>query len=158
MLDNGVRNIIACGYVGGIAPEASIGSYGLVTSAAGLDGTSGSYGMGGRDIRASEGIVNALREIVKARGVACHSAPIASIDALLLEDDRMIGELRSQGYGFIDLETACLFALAQERNAAAAALHIVTDNPTRKAIDAASSHEASFNEQVRLALSVLIEL
>jgi uridine phosphorylase len=158
MLDNGVRNIIACGYVGGIAPEANIGGYGLVTSAAGLDGTSHSYGMGKRDIPASEDIVNALREGVKARGVACHSAPIASIDALLLEDDRMIGDLRSKGYGFIDLETACMFALAKDRNAAAAALHIVTDNPTRKVIDAACSHEASFNEQIQISLSILTEL
>jgi uridine phosphorylase len=158
MIDNGVRNIIACGYVGGIAPMAAIGSYGLVASATGFDGTSISYGLGKTVLPASAELVHPLCQKLEAAKACFHKGAIASIDALMLEDDRMIGELQSEGFGFIDLETACLFALAKTRNVRVAALHVVTDNPTCKKIDSVGSHEASFGGQIRAALSVLTEL
>jgi purine-nucleoside phosphorylase len=158
MIDNGVRNIVACGYVGGVAPSAAIGSYGLVTSATGFDGTSISYGLGRTEVSASAKLVDALHGKMEARKARCHRGSLASIDALMLEDDRMITGLRSNGCAFIDLETTCLFALAKAPNVSAAALHIVTDNPTCKEIDPTGSHEASFDEQIRVALSVLTEL
>jgi uridine phosphorylase len=115
MIDNGVRNILACGYVGGIVPSAPIGSYGLIASATGFDGTSTSYGQGKSKVLASAKLVDALQEKMEARKACCHKGSIASIDALMLEDDQMIGDLRSNGFGFIDLETACLFAIAKAR-------------------------------------------
>ncbi len=121
MMDNGVRSIVACGYVGGITPVAAIGSYALVSAAIGFDGTTISYGMGKTDIPAAAALLASLPEKVQASGSCYHQGRIANIDALMLEDDSMITDLRSRGYGFIDLEMACLFGLARARDVTAAA-------------------------------------
>jgi uridine phosphorylase len=157
MMRNGVRRIVACGYVGGIAPEATIGGYGLISSARGFDGTTASYGIENVDLSATTWLVDALSKGLIDRKTRYHQGAIASIDALMLEDDGMIGSFLSSGYEFIDLETASLFAIAKLQGTDVAALHIVTDNPTRKEIDATHSHEASFDEQIELALAALVE-
>ena len=44
-------------------------------------------------------------------GAQFQSGKIVSIDALMLEDDRMIQNFKEQGFQAVDLETACLYSL-----------------------------------------------
>ncbi|MCK4850114.1 MAG: hypothetical protein KAT11_02125 [Phycisphaerae bacterium] len=158
LADMEVQNIIACGYVGGISSTARIGSYGLVTEARGLDGTTQAYSPSRSTFSASDLLVKKLQQQLTQRSLAYQAGSIASIDALLLEDDRMIQNFRDAGHCFVDLETSCLFALGTLRKFQAAALHIVTDNPTNKTIDSGYEHEACFTEQIQMALDVLTSL
>ncbi len=151
----GVRNIVACGYAGGVSPSAEIGSYAAPCSACGLDGTTRAYSPYSWTFPASEVMIKALHRELDRRGARYETGPIASIDALVLEDDAMMRDLRAGGFSFIDLETASLYALGQIRNINSCALHIVTDNPTRKTIDRTKRHKSSFAGQVEIALSVL---
>ena len=62
----------------------------------------------------------------------CHplfGAP--SIDALMLEDDRMIEDFVERGFQAVDLETACLYSLGAHLGMQVASLHIVSDNPAQ---------------------------
>lgn len=158
LADLGVRNILACGYVGGISASSPIGSYGLVTKASGLDGTTRAYSPRRSTFAADEHLVSRIREELDQRDAEYEMGSAASLDALLLEDDAMIQGFRQQGHCFVDLETACLFALGSLRKINVAALHVVTDNPTSKTIDWDKAHEASFGEQMQIALSVLSSL
>jgi purine-nucleoside phosphorylase len=73
----------------------------------------------------------------------------------MLESDAVVADMQRQVCSFIDLETACLFALGAEQKVKMAAIHIVSDNPASKEIDPQGRHEASFGEQIQIALAVL---
>ncbi len=103
-------------------------------------------------------MVNRLRQEMGQARARYEVGRIASIDALVLENDAMTRDLAASGHCFIDLETAALYAVGAIRGLRTAALHIVTDNPTRKTIDRGNLYEASFAEQIRIALEVLIGL
>lgn len=152
----GARRVIACGYVGGLMPDALIGSYCLPDSAVGFDGTSRSYDPTTCISHADTGLMKALVDQADQCGAQARQGQIASIDALMLESDSMIADLQRQGCGMIDLETACLFSLAARLGVRIAAIHIVSDNPARKEIDEGRGHEASFVEQIQIAAEVLV--
>ena len=56
---------------------------------------------------------------------------------------------------FDHYQPACVFSLASGTGVRTAAIHIVCDNPARKDIDDTCRHEASFVEQVQVAVDVL---
>jgi purine-nucleoside phosphorylase len=151
----GGKNIVACGYVGGIDGDMAIGSYFIGEAAHGFDGCSRSYSPDNQRAIGCETLIKTLRASANERKTAHLTGSIASIDALMLEDDEMIADLQAKGFAAIDLETACLYNLAQSLDLCAGAVHIVTDNPTRKLIDRDNYHEASFSDQIQIALSAL---
>jgi uridine phosphorylase len=154
----GVRNIIACGYVGGLGEYMDIGSYVIPLSATGRDGCTRAYFPRHASFAASAFLSNELAEALSESRAKSQAGPIVSIDALMLEDDRMIQEFKEQGYLAIDLETACLYGLGAHLGLEVSSIHIVSDNPTHRLIDQERFHEASFVEQIEIASSALLRI
>lgn len=152
----GVKRIVACGYVGGVMDDMEVGSYVVPSSAYGLDGCTRSYSPESLFTVSSKSLTSRLCGILDRRGVRYAVGPIVSIDTLMLENDAMIKDLASRGYYAIDLETACLFAVANRFGVQAASIHIVSDSPGLKEIDKELRHEASFVEQIEIAIYGLI--
>jgi purine-nucleoside phosphorylase len=153
--DLGVENIIACGYVGGLTEKAEIGSYVIPTSACAMDGSTRSYYPSRKRFHSTEWLNQIIRDILHERSAKYEHGPIISIDALLVEDDAMVEDYMQKGFCAIDLETACFYALGSRLGLNVAAIHIVTDNPVAKKIDPEKFHEASFVEQIQIALEAL---
>lgn len=151
----GVKNIIACGYVGGLTEDDEIGSYVIPTFACGMDGTTKSYFPYRCTFPSTECMTQALCDALHNRGVKYKPGPIVSIDALMLEDDKMIGDFRKQKFCCVDLETSCLYALGSKLGLNVSSIHIVSDNPSKKMIDEKRFHEGTFIEQVEIALAAL---
>ena len=84
------------------------------------------------------------------------AGPIVSIDTPMLESDAMIIDFDKRGYCAIDLETACLYAVGTRLGLEVAAIHIVSDSPGQKEADEELHHEASFAEQVEIAINGLL--
>ena len=152
----GVRKIVACGYVGGVAKDINVGSYVIPSSAYGLDGCTRSYSPETTVARSSESLTSRLCRISDARGASYAVGPIVSIDTPMLESDAMISDFGSRGYRAIDLETACLYAVGTRLGLEVAAIHIVSDSPGQKEADDDLHHEASFAEQVEIAIDGLV--
>ena len=151
----GVKNIVGCGYVGGISPSMEIGSYVVPSAACGLDGCSRSYYPYRFIFPSSPSLTNELCSLLKDQGVKYQVGQIVSIDALMLEDDIMIKDFADQMFCCVDLESAILYALGEKFSLNVSSVHIVSDNPSRKLIDEERYHEASFLNQIDLALSAL---
>ncbi len=150
----GARSVIGCGYVGGLDADMEIGSYVVPDSACALDGCTRAYEpalSSAMRFDADRELTSGLASALERRGAAYRVAPIVSIDALMLEDDAMVAAFASSGLRCLDLETACLYALGARLEIPVAALHIVSDNPVRKAIDPERHHEAAFREQILVA-------
>ena len=148
----GVRNIIGCGYVGGLTDKQEIGSYVIPSAGYGFDGTSRSYSPHRVSYPASDTLYQSIKSVLSERNVKYESGPIVSIDALMLENDKMISDFIKQGFYCVDLETACLYGLGNILGINVAAVHIVTDNPYQKNIDEEMFHEASMVEQIHICL------
>ena len=138
----GVENIVACGYVGGLGANMDIGSYMIASAATGLDGCTQERFPERTSFEASAIVTAALQNVVEESGAQCRSGKIVSIDALMLEDDRMIEDFVERGFQAVDLETACLYSLGAHLGMQVASLHIVSDNPAQKLIDHGRYREA----------------
>ena len=152
----GVKRIIACGYVGGVADELGVGSYLVPSTAYGLDGCTRSYSPDKGLSCSSESLNSRLCKTLDSYSAEFSLGPIASIDPLMLENDAMVEAFAREGYYAIDLETACLYAVAERMGVQAAGIHVVSDSPRRKDIDRELRHEASFVEQIEIALHALL--
>lgn len=152
----GVRKIVACGYVGGVAKDVDVGSYVIPSSAYGLDGCTRDYSPEASLARSSESLTSRLCRISDLRGARYTVGPIVSIDTPMLESDAMISDFGSRGYRAIDLETACLYAVGTRLGLEVAAIHIVSDSPGQKEVDEELHHEAQFAEQVEIAIDGLV--
>ena len=106
----GVENVVACGYVGGLGTNMEIGSYMIASAATGLDGCTKERFPGRTSFEASAVVTAALKKVMAESGAQSRSGKIVSIDALMLEDDRMIEDFVGRGFGAVDLETACLYS------------------------------------------------
>lgn len=152
----GVKKIVACGYVGGVHKDVDVGSYVIPSGAQGLDGCTRAYSPEGFFSPAHDSLTSRLCGLLDSRGVKYTVGPIVSIDTLMLENDEMIRGFAGEGYYAIDLETACLYAVATRLGLQAASIHIVSDSPGQKNVDKELRHEASFVEQVDIAVRGLV--
>ena len=75
----------------------------------------------------------------------------------MLENDSMVEGFAKEGYYAIDLETACLYSVANRSGVQAASIHIVSDSPRRKDIDKHLRHEGSLVEQIEIATRALLD-
>ena len=151
----GVKKIIACGYVGGVADKLGVGSYLVPTNAYGLDGCTRSYSPESGFSRSSDSLTSKLCSTLDCYSAKYTEGSIVSIDTLMLENDAMVESFARDGYYAVDLETACLYTVAKRMGVQATSIHIVSDSPRRKDIDKQLRHEASFLEQIEIALRAL---
>jgi len=159
----GVRRIVALGYTGGLRLETRVGSVFVARDALGLDGTSLAYQRGAAiptangtpptpAVWAADGpLTTALEASLERSGFAWTAGRMATTDAIMLEDDAMVAALAEQGCGALDMETACLYAVARKLGLAATSLHLVSDNPFLGDTNPAAVHLASFPEALALA-------
>lgn len=152
----GVKKIIACGYVGGVLKDIEIGSYVIPSSAYGFDGCTRNYFTEGAFSTSSGSMTSDLCNLADSCGASYAVGSIVSIDTPMLENDAMIREFERKGFLGVDLETSCLYALGTRLGLQVASIHIVSDSPAQKEIDKNLHHEASFPEQVHIALSGLV--
>ena len=152
----GVKKIVACGYVGGVPKDIDIGSYVIPSGAYGLDGCTRDYSPEGPFFSSSESLTSRLCRFSDRRGAKYAVGPIVSIDTPMLENDAMIRDFDNKGYCAIDLETACLYAVGTRLGLQVASIHIVSDSPGQKEVDKELHHEASFVEQVEIAIDGLV--
>jgi purine-nucleoside phosphorylase len=151
----GVQAVIAAGYVGSFVKDVPIGSLFVPTAAIADDGTTRAYGLGSGPFAADPALTHAVLDSAKANDVASSTGTIASIDAIMLEDDAMLDHYRQRGASAIDMETGCLFALAQRLGLRAAAVHIVSDNAANRDIDPEGKHVLSIRTQLQAATAAL---
>ena len=152
----GVKKIVACGYVGGVLKDIDVGSYIIPSGAFGLDGCTRAYSSEGLFSPSHDSLTSRLCRLSDSSGVRYTVGSIVSIDTPMLENDEMIRGFAGEGYYAIDLETACLYAVATRLGLQAASIHIVSDSPGQKEIDEELRHEASFVEQVEIAICGLV--
>ena len=152
----GVKKVVACGYVGGVVRDIEVGSYVIPSSAHGLDGCTRNYSPKEPSCPSSEPLTSGLCHSSDLRGARYAVGPIVSIDTPMLEDDAMISDFQGKGYLAVDLETACLYAVGTRLGLQVASIHIVSDSPGQKEQDKGLRHEASFVEQVEIAIDALV--
>lgn len=152
----GVKKVVACGYAGGVLRDIDVGSYVIPSAAYGLDGCTRNYSPEEPFSPSSDSLTSGLRQFSDLRGARYAVGPIVSIDTPMLEDNAMISDFQDRGYLAVDLETACLHAAGTRLGRQVASVHIVSDNPEQKEEDKGLLHEASFAEQVEIALHALV--
>ena len=133
LADLGARRLVRVGTCGALDPALSLGELLIVDAALSEDGTSRALGAGERT-QASEALLSALSDAA-APGV--RSGPVVTTD--LFYDDRAGQEQAwlERGAMAVEMETACLFALASRRGLDAAAILVISDLllPERVRID-----------------------
>ena len=152
----GVKKIVACGYVGGVLKDIDVGSYVIPSGAYGFDGCTRNYTLEEPFPTSSKSLTSRLCRLSDRYGARYAVGPIASIDTPMLEDDAMIRDFGRKGYLAVDLETACLYAVGTRLGLQVASIHIVSDSPGQKEVDKELRHEASFVEQVEIAIHGLM--
>jgi len=150
-----VRRVIAVGYAGGLAADVRVGDLFVPRRAVGEDGTTGAYFGAQYEVAGTAGLCATLESAAGEAGMGWSSGTIVSIDALMLESSAQIDEWHLRGYGAVDLETACVYALGAELGIECAALHIISDSPFRHDTDREARHMASLDDQLQLALRAL---
>ena len=152
----GVKKIVACGYVGGVLKDIDIGSYVIPSGAYGYDGCTRNYTPEDGFATSSESLTSNLCRFSDRCGARYAVGPIVSIDTPMLENDAMIRDFERMGYLAVDLETACLYTVGTRLGLKVASIHIVSDSPAQKEVDKDLHHEASFVEQVEIAILGLV--
>ena len=152
----GVKKIVACGYVGGVLKDINVGSYVIPSGAYGFDGCTRNYTSEEPFATSSESLTSSLSTFSDHSGARYAVGPIASIDTPMIENDAMIRDFERKGYLAVDLETACLYAVGTQLGLEVACIHIVSDSPGQKDVDKDLRHEASFVEQVEIAIHGLM--
>ncbi len=123
LADLGARRLVRVGTCGALDRALSLGELLVVREALSEDGTSRALGAGERT-HASEGLLSAL---TSAAPPGAHSGAVVSTDLFY---DGPAGQERAwlgRGAMAVEMETACLFALAARRGLDAAAILVVSD-------------------------------
>jgi len=133
LADLGARRLVRVGTCGALDPALSLGELLIVDAALSEDGTSRALGAGERT-QASEALLSALSD---AAPPGVRSGAVVTTD--LFYDDRAGQEQAwiERGAMAVEMETACLFALAARRGLDAAAILVISDLllPERVRID-----------------------
>lgn len=70
-----------------------------------------------------------LSRALDAEGIAWTAGRMATIDAIVLEDDTMVAALADAGCAALGMETACRYAVSVRLGLAASSVHLVSDSP-----------------------------
>jgi uridine phosphorylase len=122
----GVRRLIAVDIGGSIDARVTSGAIVLVEGALACDGTSPHY-TPERQVRPSPALSQRLSERLTADGLAFTSASVLSTDAVFRETPSMLEDARRQGAVVVDMETACVLAVAASLGIEAAAVLVAAD-------------------------------
>ena len=122
----GVRRLIAVDIGGSIVAGLSSGAALLVEDARACDGTSPHY-TADRRVSPDDALTQRLGERLQAEGIAFSPGAVLSTDAVYRETPSMLEGARDQGVVAVDMETACVLAVAGATGIEAAAMLVVAD-------------------------------
>lgn len=153
----GTPLIIQAGVCGGLADGMDAGDLAIPRQAGCGDGASECYLPGVKILAATPELVDQLIAAVDGR-VRTHDGPIWTTAALLAEGDAEINAWHSAGYAAADLETAAMFAVAENYGTQRVSVLTVFDNPRHGAHLALTEHEKAearaFGESIALELAL----
>lgn len=124
----GIEKILFLGWCGAVRQTVSIGEVIVPESALFDEGTSPSY-TDRQDLPAlaDSQMLATIRSELRIRDRRFHSGPVWSTDAVYRETVEKVRHFRAKGALGVEMETAAIFSVARFRNAAAAAILIVSD-------------------------------
>lgn len=124
----GIRKILFLGWCGAVNQTVSTGEVVIPESALIDDGTSPNY-TDRQDIPAfaDHQMLATIKAELKMRDQHFHSGPIWTTDAVFRETSEKVRYYRAKGALGVEMETSSIFSVARFRNAAAAAILIVSD-------------------------------
>lgn len=111
----GARKFIACGGCGVLNKEIAVGNLVVVNSAVRDEGVSYHYLPPGREVVAQAEGINALVNMLDARGVPYLLGKTWTTDAVYRETVNKINARRAEGCLVVEMEAASLIAVAQFR-------------------------------------------
>lgn len=178
----GVRRVVALGYTGGLHPKTVVGTAFVAREALGLDGTTLAYQRGSalallnvgsavtsvqpapdaegaiapRVWPADPDLSTALEDALDAADLSWTAGRMATIDAILLEDDALVTALAARGCAALDMETACLYAVCQRLGIAVSSVHLVSDSPYLRDVNPAGLHLAAYPQGLAVAARALL--
>lgn len=154
----GVQQIIRVGTCGGLLTDMQVGDL-VLASAAGTDSAMNRQRFGGYDYSASAdfGLLRKVYEIATQRGLKIKTGNVFSSDWFYHPDKTFIETMQNMGILALDMESAALYALAQQFGRRALTMLMVSDViPTGER----ASHETrqnAFGAVIQLVLDAVLE-
>ncbi|RLF07559.1 MAG: hypothetical protein DRJ64_02770 [Thermoprotei archaeon] len=135
-----MEEMIACdtkiflimGFCGALREEINIGDIIIPIEALIDEGTSRHYIPEAQVSKPDTYLTNVVKEVCTKLGVKVYLGKIWSTDAVYRETVGKVKRFREMGAICVDMETSALFTLGTFRNVKVAAIHIVSDNLSRK--------------------------
>jgi len=124
----GSREIVFCGWCGAVSPRAGIGDLLLPTAALIDEGTSRHYAPRRRRSAADPALRGRLAASCRAVGAAALCGAVWTTDAPFCETPSRVAAFRGRGALAVEMECSALFTVCAAREAAAAALLVVSDD------------------------------
>lgn len=111
----GCRKFIVCGGCGVLDKEIAVGNLVVISAALRDEGVSYHYLPPGREIPANPAAVSTLTAILKARGLPYRLGKTWTTDAPYRETPAVVAARRHEGCLVVEMEAACLMAVAEYR-------------------------------------------
>jgi uridine phosphorylase len=124
----GATRLVSLALSGGLQPDLAPGTIVVSESAIRDEGTSHHYLPPGREVAADAALTASLIAALSSDGVRVRSGRSWSTDAPYRETPDEVKAYGADGVLAVDMEVAALFAVAQTRGVAAAAVLVVGDN------------------------------
>jgi uridine phosphorylase len=154
----GVRRVVGVGFCGGLVPEIPCGSLILPLACVRDDGTSSRHVDNGYPAVADLDLLNRLRSITRAAGLASETGLVFSTDAVLMESTALVQKWARHGVIAIDMESGALFTIARLAGIKAASILVASDNPAAKRRAEGADLKRGFDAAVRVAFDALVDL
>jgi uridine phosphorylase len=127
----GVRQFVIIGLAGAISPDLQPGDVTVADKALRDEGTSHHYLPPQRYVDASPGLTAVVQQTLTQQNIPFATGPAWTTDAPYRETAVEVTQYQQEGILTVDMEAAALFAVAEYRQAAAAAVFCISDSIAR---------------------------
>ena len=121
---------VGVGYVGGLQADIELGDIVIPNYAYRGEGTSKYYFDEKYEAKPFKKLFERLVENTRKEGFEPHVGKIYTTDSFHMETEEFIKKLNKEGYLGIEMEVSALFSIADWHKKCAAAILVVTDNPS----------------------------
>ena len=155
----GVKNLIRIGSCGAVLDDIHVRDV-VIGIGASTDSNVNRIRFHGYDFAALAdfGIVQALSNAAKARGIDAKVGNLFSSDLFYHPDTSMTETLRKYGIVGVEMEAAGIYGVAAEFGAKAATICTVSDHIVREEYTTAEERQLTFNDMITIALDAAITL
>ena len=106
---------------------------------------------------ADDALSDRLAALLTADELPWTAGRMATLDAIMLEDDETIETLAASGCAALDMETATLYAVARRHGVRVSSVHLVSDNPFLRETNPAEVHRLSYGRVLALAARAVLD-